>query len=99
MGEWNDHNTSSLKDLVDAMLKAYGIDKKMERVDVFNTWHSVMGKSVSKRTENIFYKDNKLFVKISSSVLRDELNRMKEAIVEKLNESLGKKMVEELILR
>lgn len=99
MGEWNDHNTSSLKDLVDAMLKAYGIDKKMDRVDVFNTWHSVMGKSVSKRTENIFYRDKKLFVKISSSTLRDELSRMKEVIVEKLNEALGKQMVDELILR
>ena len=44
-----------------------------------------MGNNVTKRTKNIFIKDSKLFIKISSSPLKNELNNSKKIILKNIN--------------
>ena len=50
------------------------------------------------KINSIELSNKKLYVKLNSSVLREELNYGKEEIVKMLNEELKKECIEEIIL-
>jgi len=58
-----------------------------------------MGRTISRATKNIYIKDRKLFVVISSSVIRNELYMLKQEIVKKLNQRVGEEIITDLILK
>ncbi len=93
----NDHLPISdiLKEFVDANKLQSGLDK----VDVRDAWAKMMGNGVNNYTTNIVLKRETLYVQLSSSVLREELSYGKEKIINMLNESLGKEVINKLILR
>lgn len=93
----NDHLKLSdvLKDFVETNKLQGGLDK----VDVRNAWEQLMGNGVNNYTTNIMLKQDTLYVRLSSSVLREELGYGKDKIITMLNESLGKDLIKKLILQ
>lgn len=93
----NDHLKLSdvLKDFVETNKLQGGLDK----VDVRNAWEQLMGNGVNNYTTNIMLKQDTLYVRLSSSVLREELSYGKDKIISMLNESLGKDLIKKLILQ
>jgi predicted nucleic acid-binding Zn ribbon protein len=57
-----------------------------------------MGKAIASRTKGIFMKENKLFVTVESSALKQELLMSKERIIHLFREELGKEVVKEIVL-
>lgn len=84
-----------LKDFVETNRLQDGLDK----VDVRNAWEQLMGNGVNNYTTNILLKQDTLYVRLSSSVLREELSYGKDKIITMLNESLGKDLIKKLILQ
>ena len=84
-----------LKDFVETNKLQDGLDK----VDVRNAWEELMGNGVNNYTTNILLKQDTLYVRLSSSVLREELSYGKDKIITMLNESLGKDLIKKLILQ
>lgn len=78
-----------LKDLIDRFLKAYRLDGKMKEMDVLNGWKDMMGVAVANRTESLYIRNKVLHVKMSSSVMRDELAHGKQIILLRVNEYAG----------
>lgn len=93
----NEHLKMSevLKEFVETNNLQEGLDK----VDVGDAWRSLMGNGVNNYTVNVQLKGNKLYVQLSSSVLREELSYGKEKIIAMLNEALGKPLIKTLVLR
>ncbi len=56
-----------------------------------------MGTAIAKQTREIFFKDQKLFVRIDSSTLKQELSMHKSLVTEKLNKFIGEEVVKEVI--
>jgi hypothetical protein len=50
-------------------------------------------------TKSIYVKDRKLFVKIHSSVMRNELTMIKPDIIRRLNETAGSEVIDDVIIR
>jgi len=78
------------------------IDKKqwhhgMEKASVEDTWRDLMGDAVNKRTESVYYNQGRLFVKLRSPSLKQQLFYSKETIQKRINETLGKSVVEEVV--
>ena len=86
---------SILKDFVATNNLQPGLDK----VNVKEAWIKLMGKGVNNYTIAIELKQNVLYVKLSSSVLREELSYGTQKIICMLNEALGKDIIKKLILR
>jgi len=89
-------NEAPLKDVLDRWLKAYGLDGKMKELDVINAWPDLMGIAVANRTEEIKIKNKKLFLKMGSSVMRDELLQGKTIIIQRVNEHAGFEMIDDV---
>ena len=89
-------NEAPLKDVLVRWLKAYGLEGKMKELDVINAWPELMGTAVANRTQEIKIKNKKLFLKMGSSVMRDELLQGKTIIIQRVNEFAGFEIIEDV---
>lgn len=86
-------NQESIGEVLDKFLKIYRLEDKFMELDAIAAWEELMGKAISKRTENIFIKDKKLFIKLHSSVPKEELKYQQEQMVKAINEKVGKEII------
>lgn len=84
-----DNDTSKLKDLIPQMLQENKLKKGMDQILVKEAWTELMGPGVSNYTESVSLKGQTVFVKLSSSALREELQYGQDKIVKMLDEALG----------
>lgn len=86
-------DTSSVKEAIDAMLDSYKLRGKFDQTKLINSWESMMGKPIARRTEKIFIKERVLFVKLNSAPLRQELTIAKTKVLEILHRNFDKEIV------
>ncbi|WP_296623010.1 DUF721 domain-containing protein [Marivirga sp.] len=87
-----------LGQVINEMFDAYHLNRKVDQTQVVNLWPKVMGKAIASRTKGVFMKDNKLFVTVESSALKQELLMSKERIIHLFWEELGKEIVKDIVL-
>jgi len=92
-------NTRKVSDILKQFLRENKLDIRLKERQVIECWEELMGKTISRATKKIYIKESKLFVVISSSVVRNELHMLKQEIVRKLNERAGEEIITELVLR
>jgi predicted nucleic acid-binding Zn ribbon protein len=91
--------TISLAEALTDYIKEMNLGDKLSEVSVINSWEEIVGKAISSKTTKIYIKDHKLFVHLSSSVVRNELLMLREVLREKLNKNAGTEVIKEIILR
>ena len=91
--------TISIAEALQDYIKEMNFTDKLREVDVVNSWEDIVGKAISLRTTKIYFKDHILYVHLSSSVVRNELLMLREALRLKINEKAGGEVVKEIVLR
>lgn len=89
-------NEATIGELIEKLLKAYQLDGKMKELDVVASWEELMGKAVAHRTKEIYIKNKILFLKMDSSVMREELALGKQIIIRRVNEKAGFTIIEDI---
>lgn len=92
-------NTQKIDDVVREYLKALKIDGKLKEVKLIKSWEDVVGKTIARSTNDIYIKDRKLYVKLNSSVIRNELFMLRDGLKKALNDRAGEVLVDEIILK
>jgi len=90
-------NDKTLKEAIEQMLQVYKIKKRFDETAVIAHWPQLVGKSVANRTKELFVRDKKLFLRIESSVIKNELMLMRTQIINKINDEAKAILVEEII--
>ncbi|MEM7185406.1 MAG: DUF721 domain-containing protein [Bacteroidota bacterium] len=75
------------------------LQRGLNKVSAQEAWHGVMGEAISKYTTEVLLERDTLYVRLSSSVLREELSYGKEKIITLLNKELGTELIKKLVLR
>lgn len=89
-----------LKAAIQQFIRAHRMQARLDEVDVTKAWHTAFGSYVERQTRSIRLQEGgKLWVKLDSGPLKEELAMSKGQIVERLNEELGRKIVHELIIQ
>ena len=86
-----------VKDSIQALLKAYRIQGKVSQVQVVASWEKIMGKAIALKTKELYFKDNKLFVLLTSAPLKHQLIMSKTRVIELINLEVGAGIVEEVV--
>jgi predicted nucleic acid-binding Zn ribbon protein len=94
----SDKNQSTLGEAIVKMLKAYRLENKVTETDIWQSWETIMGPSIFRHTQKIELRDRVLLIRLDSSALRHELGFAKGKIVEKINEHVGKKFIDDVLL-
>lgn len=92
-------NTQSLSDVLKSYVHENKLDRKLNELDLIKSWESVMGKTVSRYTRNLYIQNSTLFIETTSPIVRNELLMMKEEIRVRLNEVVGKELIKTIIFR
>ncbi len=61
-------------------------------------WEKLMGKTVSKHTNDLIIKDHKLYIYTDVAPLKNELSYNKSLLIEKINQHLEENFIKEIIL-
>lgn len=88
----------SLKDLMGAVIKENNLEKGMKKISVRENWDSLMGNGVASYTEKVELRGSTLYVKLKSSVLREELSYGKDKIKAMMNEALDTEEIQKILL-
>ena len=91
--------TISLAEALQDYIKEMNLDGKLSEIGVINSWEEIVGKAISSRTSNIYIKDKVLYVNLKSSVVRNELLMLRQALKDKINERAGREVIKDIVLR
>jgi predicted nucleic acid-binding Zn ribbon protein len=85
----------AIKDFVSEM----GLNDKLDETSLIASWEEVVGRIISIRTTKLYIKNHILYVHLNSSVARNELQLLRNPLKKKLNEKIGKQLIEDIIFR
>tara|TARA_R110002050_G_scaffold297339_2_gene458673 strand:+ start:85778 stop:86068 length:291 start_codon:yes stop_codon:yes gene_type:complete len=94
----SDKNQNTLGEAIKGMLKAYRLESKVTETDIWQSWEAIMGPSIYRHTQKIELREKVLVIRLDSSALRQELGFAKSKIVEKINEHVGRRFIEDVLL-
>ncbi|MEE8480406.1 MAG: DUF721 domain-containing protein [Desulfobacterales bacterium] len=83
-------------DIIDKAIKNYRIESDDELSHVWSLWNSLVGEAIAKNAQPAAFKGKLLLVHVTSSTWMHQLQFMKEEIKEKVNNALGKNLIEEI---
>jgi hypothetical protein len=92
MGEYS--IGEALKEFLNkSKLKTY-----VQSIQIEEVWEKIMGKTIAKYTDKITIMGDKLYITTYVAPLKQELIYQKEIIMQRVNEALGEKVVNEVII-
>tara|TARA_Y100000768_G_scaffold210290_1_gene158396 strand:+ start:1065 stop:1364 length:300 start_codon:yes stop_codon:yes gene_type:complete len=75
----------SIRDLTSEIYKSEKISKKIDSIEILNSWNKITNKLIQDRTEKVYIsEERKVFIKVNSSPLRNELENNKKKLLKEL---------------
>ena len=93
------NKTMPLAEVLHDYVKKMHFEDKLLEVNALNAWESVVGQTINRHTKKIYIKEGVLFVKLDSSVVRNELAMLKQPLMKKINETVGAEVVSDIVLK
>lgn len=94
-----DGNGKPIGKAVEEYFRALGMTDKLYETKVLSRWEELMGKVIATRTTNVYIKEKTLYIELNSSVMRDELLQHKSVIINKVNGSAQKVLIEDVFFK
>ena len=93
MGEY------SIGDAIEKFLEQSRIRGSIQALQIGDVWEEIMGKTIARYTEEIKIINDTLFITTHVAPLKQELIFQKEKIKLRVNEALGKKVINEIVVK
>ena len=90
-------DATPLADAFKDLLKTYRLEDTYQEKVLLSSWGELVGKTIADRTTNLYIKDKKLFVKISSGPVKKELQFNKSKVMLLIESQLGTGIIQEVI--
>lgn len=89
-------DVKEIKDLILRNLRAQGLETPLLQKRLIEAWPTVMGDVIAGYTQDLYIRNQTLFVHLTSPALRADLSMQRQEIVRKLNESVGSQVIAEV---
>lgn len=89
----------SLGDALRDYLRNSPFRGKMNEYRIQDLWEKIMGKTIAHYTDSIKLIQDRLIIMTSAAPLKQELSYSKEKIKNLMNEALGERVIEEVIIK
>lgn len=91
-------NDQSLSEALQGLVDAFGLQEKLDEQAVVSAWDDIAGGMVARHTRSVKLRHHKLYIKVDSAPLRQELTYMRSDLVKAINERFGRELVKEVVL-
>jgi hypothetical protein len=89
----------SLNQAIQEFLKQSRIKGGIQALQIEDAWETIMGKTIARYTDKLQIIGDKLIITTTVAPLRHELVYQKEKIKQRVNEALGQKVINEVIVQ
>lgn len=89
----------SIGDAIKQFLNQSRIKGSIQALQIEDVWEKVMGKTIARYTENLKVINRTLFITTTVAPLKQELIYQKEKIKLRVNEALGEKVIDEVVIQ
>ena len=91
--------TISLAEAMQDYIREMKLGDKLREVSIIESWEEIVGKVIASRTSRVYIKEGILHVYLKSSVVRNELMMIREAIRQKINEKAGGDYIKDIVFK
>jgi hypothetical protein len=91
--------TYKIGDAIKKFLQQSRLKGSIQALQVEDIWEEVMGKTVARYTDNLKVINRTLFITTHVAPLKQELIYQKEKIKLRVNEALGEKVIDEIVIQ
>ncbi len=92
------HQAEQVGDIVHQFLREEGLETPYNEYRLLQSWPEVVGQGIAQLTSNLQIRNRVLYVKLKSSVLRQELMYGRQSLVYRLNEHVGAQVIDHIVL-
>ena len=92
-------DVQQLKDLIMRNLRVQGLETPLLQKRLIDEWPEVMGEMIAGYTQNLYIRNQTLFVHMTNPALRADLSMQRKEIVRRLNEKVGSQIITDIIFR
>jgi len=92
-------NTQHIKQVLASLRKEQKLKKGLEKARVKELWEKLMSETIANYTADIWYNNGTLTVHLTSSALREELNRGKDKIIQLINNHLNENIIKRIVFK
>lgn len=89
----------SVGEALKSFLNKSRIKGDIQALEIDAAWEKIMGKTIANYTDKLQIIGDKLFVYTNVAPLKNELLYQKEKIIERVNETLGAKIIKEVVVK
>jgi len=89
----------SISQAIQEFLKQSRIKGGIQALQIEDVWEQIMGKTIARYTDKLQIIGDKLIITTTVAPLKHELLYQKEKIKQRVNEALGQKVVNEVIVQ
>jgi len=89
----------SINQAIQEFLKQSRIKGGIQALQIEDVWEQIMGKTIARYTDKLQIIGDKLIITTTVAPLKHELIYQKEKIKQRVNEALGQKVVNEVIVQ
>ncbi len=93
MGEY------SLGKAIQQFLNQSRIKGDIQAMQIHDVWEQIMGKTIARYTDKLQIFGDKLYITTHVAPLKQELVYQKEKIIQRVNEALGQRVINEVIIQ
>lgn len=93
------NDPEALGNVLNRFLREEGLETPLNEFRLIEAWEKVLGPGVANYTENLFIRNQVLYVHLTSAVLREELMMGRELLVKSLNQYVGATVISNIIFR
>jgi hypothetical protein len=88
----------SMGDALKQFLNQSRLKGSVQALQIEDVWGNIMGKTIARYTDKIRIHGKTLYISTSVAPLKQELNFQKEKIIQRVNEALKEKVINEVVI-
>ena len=93
------HAPQPLRAVLAEIVERYGYRERLDAARAVEAWPSVAGEAIAAQTEQVWMRHGVLHVKVRSAAWRHHLTLQRAAWRDRMNEHLGRAVVDEVAFR
>lgn len=90
-------NSEAIGDLIHQYLRQQGLEAPLNEYRLIQGWAHVMGPIVNRYTKDLAIRNQTLYVKLTSPVIRQELLMQRNEFIQRLNAYVGAQVITNIV--
>ena len=90
--------SEAIGDVLQRFLRQEGLETPLAQYRLIQAWPQVTGKAVANATDELYIKNQTLYARLTSAVLRSELMMQRQALAYALNQAVQKQVITDVVL-